>query len=611
MLCFVGGLLASPAAAAPSWLAPLDLSAPGQHDSGPDIAVDPAGNAVAVWSRFDGANYRIQAASKPVGGPWGAPVDLSAPGGDAAEARVAIDLAGNAIAAWTRFDGSNEVIQAASRPLGGAWGAADDLSLPGQDADEPDVALDQAGNALVIWQGSDGADIIVQVRSKPAGGTWGVVIPLSEAGEDAFGAEVAVNARGDAVAAWQRFEGADTIAQAATMPAGAEWGSRTSLSVAGADAYVSGAAVDPAGNVVVLWWRSNGTHQVIQAASKPAGGAWLAPTTLSLAGQTAYGPDLAFDQAGNAIAVWQRENDGTNFTIQSAGKPAGGAWTAPVDLSLPGQDASGANIALSPTGDAVAVWTIDGGTTSFPQGASKPAGGAWGPPVDLSAPGAVSYASGVAIDAAGNAAAVLKRESGPTSVMQAAVFDARPPQVRALAIPASGPAGKPLPVSVAATDTWSALGAITWQFGDRRSAAGASTTHAYKKPGRFNVTVEVADSAANAASASAPISIWQVKGKRLARVERGKARLRLRCLGPVRCQARARLSVKVKGKRGKPARLRGVGKSGFKIAPGKAKTISIKLKPGFLDRLRGAGERGLKVRLSGTGVKTRTVVLKP
>jgi hypothetical protein len=612
LLCLASWSLPAPALAAPAWLPPVDLSVPGQNADAPRIAVDPAGNAVAVWSRFDGTNDRVQAASKPVGGAWGAPVDLSAPGEDAAEPQVAIDPGGNVVAAWSRFNGANEIIQAASKPAGGAWGAPDDLSLPGQNADEPDVALDQAGNALVVWQRSNGANSIVQVRNRPAGGTWGAVISLSMAGEDAFGAEVAVNATGDAVAAWQRFEGSDTIAQAVTMPAGAEWGSLTSLSVVGADAYVSGTAVDPAGNVVVLWWRSNGTHQVIQAASKPAGGAWLAPTTLSLPGQTAYAPHVAFDQAGNAIAVWQRENDGTNFTIQSASKPVGGSWGAPVDLSLPGQDASGAQLALSPRGDAVAVWDIDGGASSIAQGASKPAGGAWGAPVDISAPGPVVYAGGVAIDSAGNAAAALKRESGPASVIQAVTFDVSAPQVGAPAIPASGPAGKRLAFSVSATDSWSALSAIDWHFGDKRSTAGATTTHAYNKPGTYIVTVAVADSAANTASASGLIAIWQVKGKRLARVKDGRARLRLRCNGPVRCQASARLSVKMASKNGKRRNTwRGIGKGGFKIAARKAKTISIKLKPAGLNRFREAGSGGLKVRLSGTGVETRAVTLKP
>ncbi len=613
LLCLASWLLTAPASAAPSWLPPVDLSAPGADTDAPRIAVDQVGNAVAVWSRFDGTVYRVQAASKPVGGAWGAPVDLSAAGEDAGEPNVAIDPAGNAVAVWSRSNGANTIIQAASKPAGGAWGTPDDLSLPGEDADEPDVALDQAGNAVAVWQRYNGSEYIVQTASKPAGGTWGAVIHLSTAGEDAFGAEVAVNAAGDAVAAWQRYNGSEYIAQAVTMPAGAEWGSLIDLSVVGADAYVSGAAVDPAGNMVVLWWRSNGTHQVIQAASKPAGGAWLAPTTLSAAGQTAHAPDVAVDQAGNAIAVWQRENDGTNFTIQSASKPVGAlSWGTPVDLSVAGQDAGGASVAVTPAGDAVAVWSRVDGASEIVQGTSKATGGAWRAPVDISAPGAVSYAGDVAIDAAGNAAAVLRSKSGASSVVQAATYDAIAPQVRGLAIPASGPAGKPLPFSVSATDTWSALGAIDWRFGDNSSAAGASTTHAYKKPGSYEVTVAAADGAANTTSASGRIAIWQVKGKRVARVKRGKARLRLRCHGPVRCQASARLSVKVGSKRGKRrSTWRGIGKGGFKIAARKAKTISIKLKPRGLKRLRGVGPAGLKVRLSGTGVKTRTVVLKP
>ncbi|MGH4010069.1 MAG: hypothetical protein ACRDTH_18265, partial [Pseudonocardiaceae bacterium] len=44
------------------WLAPVDLSADGQDASGPQVAVDAQGNVVAVWYRFNGTNWTVQAA---------------------------------------------------------------------------------------------------------------------------------------------------------------------------------------------------------------------------------------------------------------------------------------------------------------------------------------------------------------------------------------------------------------------------------------------------------------------------------------------------------------------------------------------------------------------
>ena len=115
-LCLLGLLLAPPALAAPAWLEPVDLSAPGEDAESPQVAVDPASNMVAVWVRSEGGKDIVQATSRPAGGGWGPAVPLSAPGENAEAPRVAVDSAGNAVAVWTRFNGSRKVVQSATRP---------------------------------------------------------------------------------------------------------------------------------------------------------------------------------------------------------------------------------------------------------------------------------------------------------------------------------------------------------------------------------------------------------------------------------------------------------------------------------------------------------------
>lgn len=61
---FVVIALGAPAAAraAPSWLAPIDVSAGGESAVSPDVALDAQGNAVAVWQRFNGTVTVVHAA---------------------------------------------------------------------------------------------------------------------------------------------------------------------------------------------------------------------------------------------------------------------------------------------------------------------------------------------------------------------------------------------------------------------------------------------------------------------------------------------------------------------------------------------------------------------
>ena len=111
-------VLAAPAAAAPAWLVPTNLSAPGRDATEPQIAVDAAGNTAAVWARTNGSHTIIQSTSRPAGGSWTPVFDLSAAGRNATEPQVAIEPGGRAVAVWSRSNGAHTVIQGASKPAG-------------------------------------------------------------------------------------------------------------------------------------------------------------------------------------------------------------------------------------------------------------------------------------------------------------------------------------------------------------------------------------------------------------------------------------------------------------------------------------------------------------
>jgi len=348
---------ASSAFATPAWLAPVDLSAAGQNAAAPQVAIDGAGDVTAIWDRSDGSNSIVQAAVRPAGGGFSAPVDLSAAGRDADLEQVAVDGAGDAVAVWRRFDGSKYIVQAAVRPAGGSFGAPVDLSAAGQNADAPQVALDPAGNAVAVWDRYDSAGhTIAQAAVRPAGGSFGMPVDLSAAGNHAQGAQVAVDQAGDAIAVWRRYNGTKWIAQAAVRPAGGSFAMPVDLSLSDLDASLPQVAVDAAGDAVVVWDHFdtfNGNNSTVQATVRPAGGAFGAPVDLSKAGIKAYGSHVAMDPAGDAVAVWER-SDG-DFVVQAAARPAGGSFGAVQDVSV-STGVPSARVAMDPAGDAIAVW---------------------------------------------------------------------------------------------------------------------------------------------------------------------------------------------------------------------------------------------------------------
>jgi hypothetical protein len=123
-----------------------------------------------------------------------------------------------------------------------------------------------------------------------------------------------------------------------------------------------------------VWIRSNGANTIIQGAVRPTGGAWQPAVNLSADGESAFEPQVAVDAAGNAATVWKRY-DGTRWLIQAATRPASGAWQPEVNLSAEGQSASEPEVALDRRGDAVAVWEHYDGSNGIIQGGSYDAAG--------------------------------------------------------------------------------------------------------------------------------------------------------------------------------------------------------------------------------------------
>src|SRR6185295_8511247 len=95
------------AAALGSFSPTITLSAGGQDASSPAVAVGAGGDGVAVWTRFDGNNSRVQARTVSPGGGLGPIQTLSEGGSSAFSPQVAVDADGDAVVVWTRLDGAS------------------------------------------------------------------------------------------------------------------------------------------------------------------------------------------------------------------------------------------------------------------------------------------------------------------------------------------------------------------------------------------------------------------------------------------------------------------------------------------------------------------------
>ena len=610
--------LAAPALAAPAWVAPQDLSLPGRNAEEPQAAIDPAGNAVAVWARSNGTHTIIQSASRPTGGSWTSAVSLSAAGRNAERPQVGVDAAGNAVAVWMRTNGAHTIIQSASRALGGQWTAGMDLSAAGRDAKEPRLAIDPAGNAVAVWARFDGFDDIVQAAVRTPGGAWLPPDDLSAGGENAKEPQVAIDPAGNAVAVWSRFDGSHFIAQAAARAPGGAWAPAADISEEGESATEPDLALTPSGSAIAVWSRDEGADQIVQSAVRPPGGAWGNPMDASPAGRRSTEPQVAVDPAGNAAAVWKRSDIGPYTIVQAASMAAGGGWSGAQDLTGFGESVETPQVAIDPGGNAVALWGRSSGAPTVIEGRIRPAGGGWGPPVNVSSIGRTATEPDLALDPAGDGVAVWSREDGVNTIAQAAGFDGAGPLMLGLSVPPAATVRQLIAFSVTPFDVWSPISAIAWSFGDGGGAHGPAVTHSFERPGVYPVSVTALDQHGNGAGAAGVVTVYRkpAAGKNI-RVRRGRALLRLRCPSPAGCSGMLRLVAPVEikrkrrstGKRRLIRKRRQIGRKAFSIPGARTSTVRVRLTKKGRVAVHRAGRRGLRTQLTGPGVRHRLVIL--
>jgi LPXTG-motif cell wall-anchored protein len=126
-----------------------------------------------------------------------------------------------------------------------------------------------------------------------------------------------VSSTGLATAVWYRWNGSNNIIQSSTSQSGDAWSAPVDLSATGGDAGDPQVTVSSTGLVTAVWYRWNGSHNIIQSSTPESGDAWSTPEDLSATGGSAYSPQVTVSSTGLATAVWYRY-DGSHNIIQSS-----------------------------------------------------------------------------------------------------------------------------------------------------------------------------------------------------------------------------------------------------------------------------------------------------
>jgi len=294
-------------------------------------------------------------------------------------------------------DGNANIYFARRDPATGAWGMPntkvnDDTGTRLQQ--NPAISLDSQSNAYAVWQderNSAGKPDIYYAKRASGGSTWSANVRVNDDGNPQVvqrNPRIAGTADGSETAVWVDLRSNQNNIYSSTLAAGgATWAANKRVSDNTAAAKdLPDVIVGSDGTSYAVWQDSrNGNADIYFSTLTSGGAAWAANTKISddpgSAAQTA--PRIGIDGSGNLVAAWIDARTSPAH-VRAARRPAGGAWSASVDVSPAPANVQSLALAVRPDGYAWAVWGDTRGSSQDIWGSRyDPNLGSWSAPLRL------------------------------------------------------------------------------------------------------------------------------------------------------------------------------------------------------------------------------------
>ncbi len=278
---------------------------------------------------------------------WTDPADImdkiSNSSEDATNAQVALSEGGDAVIVWQQSNGSNEQIFI-SELRSGTWtypaSLNDNISPNGEDAHSPQVDINANGDTLIAWIQSDG--IVDQIFfSEYRNGTWAHPVDTDDSilpdFQYVYNPSVAISDNGDSLIVWNQSDNSRDQVFLSEYRNGT-WthpvDSSDNISPNGNDVNNPKAYINASGESLIVWQQFDGSNNQIFM-SEYRNNSWSHPTSatdnISPDTTSASDPRADINDSGESIIVW-RQSDSSNSQIFKS-EYRNSVWTHPVDLT--------------------------------------------------------------------------------------------------------------------------------------------------------------------------------------------------------------------------------------------------------------------------------------
>jgi hypothetical protein len=198
--------LSASKAADGEWSPATNLSQSAGTSFIPKLLVAGDGLVYVVWQDDTSGKWEIFSASKPPDGPWSAPVNVSNSDGDSAPFAAAPAPDGSLHVVWREATANGARLLLATKFPGGTWSLPEDVSGPVGGSGAFVIGVGRDGSLDLLWEESTAGNQDVFFASRPPGGAWSSAINISASPVESDLGGLAIGADGSLHVVWRDGE---------------------------------------------------------------------------------------------------------------------------------------------------------------------------------------------------------------------------------------------------------------------------------------------------------------------------------------------------------------------------------------------------------------------
>ncbi len=279
------------------------------------VATDGQGNAFVMWVQYDGTESNLTARRYMADGNLESTSYLLESLPETTRyAKLAVDDTGNAMVVWNQHDGSVQRAYANRYVVGSGFGSATLIDRGPYDVDQVWVALDQDGNGVAVIDQHDGTRDRHYANTFTVGTGWGTPEIIDTDNGWSPNGLIMLERTGpdEMIAMWQQYNGSGYNIHTATYAAGTGWTQAQNLSedwgLVAPGSFYADASLD--GTVKLVWYDYTPAYDnyITYVRSYTPDHGWSGPSAVA-DGYFPYATGLSCNAVGQCALLFE-EYDG-------------------------------------------------------------------------------------------------------------------------------------------------------------------------------------------------------------------------------------------------------------------------------------------------------------